>query len=52
MVDDYMSLGQAIQDARPATSDTTAIVRHAETDADQLISATQTPTSTSRKTHK
>jgi hypothetical protein len=55
MVDQGMSLGQAIQDARPKTTDTTLVVRRAETDADVLIRTTeqqQTTTTTVTKTKK
>jgi hypothetical protein len=44
MVTDQMSLGQAIQDARPRTTDTTTIVRRAESDADAMIRSTETAT--------
>ena len=44
MVDRDMSLGQAIQDARPATGDTTVVVRRAETDAYALIRTTEQAT--------
>ena len=51
MVTDGMSLGQAIQDARPGTTDTTTIARRAETDADAIIRSTEsTTTSTTTKT--
>jgi hypothetical protein len=46
MVDQGMSLGQAIQDARPKTTDTTLVVRRAETDADVLIRTTEQQTTT------
>lgn len=53
MVDQGMSLGQAIQDARPRTTDTTVVARRAETDADALIRTTQqTPTTKSKKVKK
>jgi hypothetical protein len=54
MVDQGMSLGQAIQDARPRTTDTTVVARRAETDADALIRTTQqtTTTTTSTKSKK
>ena len=61
MVDQHMSLGQAIQDARPATSGTTVVARHAETEADDMIRATEptastasssTKTAKTAKTHK
>ena len=50
MVTDGMSLGQAIQDARPSTTDTTTIVRRAETDADAIIRSTESTTSSPTKT--
>lgn len=40
MVDQHMSLGQAIQDARPATTDTTVVAQRAQTDADAMIRTT------------
>lgn len=52
MVDQGMSLGQAIQDARPATTDTTTIVRRAETDADDLIRSTDTTATSKIRTSK
>jgi hypothetical protein len=52
MVDQGMSLGQAIQDARPKTTDTTLVVRRAETDADVLIRTTEQQTTTVTKTKK
>ena len=52
MVDRHMSLGQAIQDARPATSGTTVVARHAETEADDMIRTTATTASPSTKTAK
>jgi hypothetical protein len=53
MVDEGMSLGQAIQDARPRTTDTTVVVRRAEADADVLIrTAGQTTTAKSKKVKK
>jgi hypothetical protein len=53
MVTNGMSLGQAIQDTRPRTNDTTTIVRRAETDADVMIRSTATTTTTSKnKTNK
>src|SRR5688572_25371506 len=53
MVDQGMSLGQAIQDARPRTTDTTVVVRRAESDADALIRTTeQTTTTKSKKVKK
>jgi hypothetical protein len=63
MVDQKMSLGQAIQDARPSTTETTTTtaVHRAETDADDMIrtSGTTTPSTTtsgttarSKKGHK
>ncbi|HVD93806.1 MAG TPA: hypothetical protein VNC21_16025, partial [Vicinamibacterales bacterium] len=48
----HMSLGQAIQDARPATSGTTVVARHAETEADDMIRTTATTASPSTKTAK
>lgn len=50
MVTDGMSLGQAIQDARPRTTDTTTIARRAETDADAIIRSTESSTTSSTKT--
>jgi hypothetical protein len=49
MVDRGMSLGQAIQDARPSTSGTTTTtaVHRAETDADDMIRTSSTTTTTS-----
>ena len=53
MVDQGMSLGQAIQDARPRATDTTVVARRAETDADALIRTTgQTTTTTKSKKAK
>lgn len=53
MVDQGMSLGQAIQDARPRATDTTVVARRAETDADALIRTTaQTSTTKSKKAKK
>ena len=52
MVDQHMSLGQAIQDARPATSNTTVVARHAETDADEMIRTSESTASTTTKTTK
>jgi hypothetical protein len=52
MVDQGMSLGQAIQDARPKTTDTTVVVRRAETDADVLIRTTEQTTTTTATTAK
>ena len=52
MVDQGMSLGQAIQDARPTTTDTTVVVRRAETDADALIRTTETTTTKNKKVKK
>lgn len=49
MVDQGMSLGRAIQDARPRTTDTTVVARRAETDADALIRTTQQTTTTKSK---
>jgi len=52
MVDQHMSLGQAIQDARPATTSTTTTtaVRRAETDADDMIRTSGTTTTTTSGT--
>ena len=50
MVDQGMSLGQAIQDARPKTTDPTVAVRRAETDADALIRTTDQTTTTTATT--
>ena len=50
MVDRGMSLGQAIQDTRPRTTDTTVIASRAERDADDLIRTTET--TKSKKTGK
>jgi hypothetical protein len=47
-----MSLGQAIQDARPATSGTTVVARHAETEADDMIRATEPTASTAASSTK
>ena len=44
MVDQGMSLGQAIQDTRPRTTDTIVVARRAETDADVLIRTTEQTT--------
>jgi hypothetical protein len=44
MVDDGMSLGQAIKDLRP-TANTTTEVQRAETDANRLITSTETDAS-------
>jgi hypothetical protein len=52
MVDQHMSLGQAIQDARPATSGTTVVARHAETEADDMIRATEPTASTASSSTK
>jgi hypothetical protein len=54
MVDRGMSLGQAIQDARPTTTNTTTVVARAETDADDLIRETEgtKATKTNTKTAK
>ena len=52
MVTNGMSLGQAIQDVRPRTGDTTTIVRRAETDADAMIRSTETTTGKKSKTTK
>lgn len=50
MVTDGMSLGQAIQDSRPSTTDTTTIARRAETDADAIIRSTESTTTSTTKT--
>ena len=52
MVDQGMSLGQAIQDARPKTTDTTVVARRAETDAEALIRMTETTTTKNKKVKK
>jgi hypothetical protein len=52
MVDQGMSLGQAIQDARPKTTDTGIIVSRAETDANGLIRTTEQTTATKSKKAK
>jgi hypothetical protein len=52
MVDQGMSLGQAIQDARPATTDTTLVVRRAESDADDLIGASAPKDTKTKSTKK
>ena len=52
MVEQGMSLGQAIQDARPTTTDTAIVVRHAETDADDLIRSSDSTTTAKTKTPK
>lgn len=52
MVDQGMSLGQAIQDARPRTTDTTVVARRAETDADVLIRTTEQTTTKTKKVKK
>ncbi|HXD74512.1 MAG TPA: hypothetical protein VN628_12280 [Vicinamibacterales bacterium] len=54
MVDRGMSLGQAIQDARPSTSGTTTTtaVHRAETDADDMIRTSSTTTTTSTTSGK
>lgn len=49
MVDQGMSLGQAMQDARPRTTDTIVVARRAESDADALIRTTQQMTTTKNK---
>ena len=48
MVDQGMSLGQAIQDTRPKTTDTTVVVRRAETDANELIRTTDSTVKTTK----
>ena len=50
MVDEHMSLGQAIQDSRPTTTDSTTIASHAETEADIEIRSTTTTTTTTTST--
>ena len=50
MVDRGMSLGQAIQDTRPRTTDTTVIVTRAERDADTMIRTSETSPSKPKKT--
>ena len=53
MVDQGMSLGQAIQDTRPQTSDTTIVVHRAERDADAMIrTSEQTTVSKTKKVKK
>lgn len=53
MVDQGMSLGQAIQDTRPQTSDTTIVVHRAESDADAMIrTSEQTTVSKTKKVKK
>jgi hypothetical protein len=52
MVDQGMSLGQAIQDVRPRTTDTTVVARRAESDADLLIRTTEQTTTTKNKKAK
>ncbi|MEO6239261.1 MAG: hypothetical protein ABIQ52_19880 [Vicinamibacterales bacterium] len=53
MVDQGMSLGQAIQDLRPQTSETTIVAHRAESDADAMIHTTeQTTVSKSKKAKK
>jgi len=52
MVDKSMSLGQAIQDARPTTTNTTTVVTRAERDADDLIRETENETAKPKKTVK
>jgi hypothetical protein len=52
MVDQGMSLGQAIQDARPTTTGTGVIVSRAETDADGLIRTTEQKTAAKSKKAK
>jgi hypothetical protein len=50
MVDQGMSLGQAIQDARPQTTNTTVVARRAESEADDLIRTTDPTTVKKTKT--
>lgn len=52
MVTEGMSLGQAIQDTRPRTGDTTTIVRRAESDADAMIRSTETTTNKNKTVKK
>jgi hypothetical protein len=52
MIDQGMSLGQAIQDARPSTTDTTVVARRAESDADDLIRTTEPKETTETKRPK
>jgi hypothetical protein len=52
MVDQGMSLGRAIQDARPATTDTTTVAVRAQRDADELIVETETKSTKAPKTAK
>ena len=48
MVGEGMSLGQAIQDARPKTGDATTVARRAETDADAMIRMTDHTTASAK----
>jgi hypothetical protein len=50
MVDRDMSLGQAIQDARPRTTDTAVVVSRAEHDADDMIRTSETAKSKPKRT--
>jgi hypothetical protein len=52
MVDQGMSLGQAIQDARPSTTGTTVVATRAESEADVMIRTTGTTTAKTTKTPK
>jgi len=52
MVGQGMSLGQAIQDARPKTTNTTTVVTRAERDADDLIRETDTEATKTTKVTK
>lgn len=49
MVDRGMSLGQAIQDTRPRTTDTVVVVHRAESDADVMIRTTEQTTAAKHK---
>jgi hypothetical protein len=49
-VERHMSLGQAIQDARPTAIHATAIASHAEADADLEIRSTTATSSTTTAT--
>lgn len=49
MVDRGMSLGQAIQDTRPRTTDTVVVVHRAESDADVMIRTTEQTTAAKNK---
>jgi hypothetical protein len=52
MVDQGMSLGQAIQDARPSTTNTTLVASRAERDADDQIRATEQTTTKKHGGHQ